>query len=78
LSWPHAGQFSFAPHSSELIMTDREKEQTLKALNEDLALTLDKEELRDIEPAIDDQNAVRGGMGCTNGSCKASIGAPAP
>jgi len=53
-------------------MTDKEKKQTRKTLNKELKPTLDKEELREIEPTLGDQNAVRGG-GCQTQSCRFSL-----
>ena len=42
-------------------MTDKAKEQARKDLNKDLKPTLDKEQLRDLDPKTDHQDKVRGG-----------------
>ena len=42
-------------------MTDKAKEQARKDLNKDLKPTLDKEQLRDLDPKTDDQDKLRGG-----------------
>ena len=53
-------------------MANREQEKTREKLNKDLELTLDKEQLRELDPKTEGQEQVRGG-GCGTRTCGFSI-----